>query len=259
MTRTRSSRSLLGTDRSAAEMPTSPSYRKTKAASSRTSTARRSTGSSKMARSSAHCGTKRRGRIRNSRNRSISGARRRGSPSRSQNVLSRAETLDEFRFAARCVHDLTSAWQMIQNNHDITDIEWLSWTPDLWEDKYEPQDLLTAMLARFLRFFSPQLAYEMVHDQTEDTGRVRAQPKRGPSEKVPLYAICALELFNHIIEDAEYRICANERCERTFVHQEGRSQKGQRRSRGVIYCSPACARAKAQREYRKRTRRNAGD
>jgi hypothetical protein len=183
-------------------------------------------------------------------------------PSEISNVLSRAETLDEFRFAARCVRDLTSAWQMIRNNLDITDIEWLSWTPDLWEDKNEPLYLLTAILARFLRFFSPQLAYEtgfaMIHDQTEDTGKGRAQPKRGPS-KVPLYAICALELFNHIIEDAEYRICANERCKRTFVHQEGRSQKGQRRSRGVIYCSPACARAKAQREYRKRTRGNAGD
>jgi hypothetical protein len=80
------------------------------------------------------------------------------------------------------------------------------------------------------------------------------EPTPGP-ETVALYAVCALELFNHIIDNAEYHECANERCKRTFVHQQGRSEKGQRRSVGVIYCSPECARATAQREYRRRRRR----
>jgi hypothetical protein len=80
---------------------------------------------------------------------------------------------------------------------------------------------------------------------------MNVEPKRGPTE-VPLYAICALELFNHIIENADYHVCANERCEQIFVHQQGRAEKGQRRSRGVLYCTPACARATAQRVYRRR-------
>lgn len=69
---------------------------------------------------------------------------------------------------------------------------------------------------------------------------------------LPLYSICCAELFNHICEAAEYRRCANERCERLFVRQEGRATKGTKRSRGVLYCSAACARAQAQREYRRR-------
>lgn len=38
-------------------------------------------------------------------------------------------------------------------------------------------------------------------------------------------------------------LCANERCGREFVWQEGRSEQGQHRSKGVMYCSRACARA----------------
>jgi hypothetical protein len=83
---------------------------------------------------------------------------------------------------------------------------------------------------------------------------VTVEPRREP-ERAPLYAICALELFNHIVDNARYHTCANDRCRRTFVYQHGRSEKGQRRSHGVLYCTPDCARATAQREYRRRQRR----
>ena len=61
--------------------------------------------------------------------------------------------------------------------------------------------------------------------------------------------------YNHIVERAAYLTCANEPCGRTFVRQEGRAEHGQYRTKGVKYCSATCARAQAQRELRRRKRR----
>jgi hypothetical protein len=172
------------------------------------------------------------------------------------------ETLDEFRFAARCIRDLYSAWLMFKNNRDVHEFNWESPTwPDLFNSFAEPAALLSYLLKAFLRDFAPQVRLSWGYSgpaqaddlfRPADTTVVELMP--GP-ETAALYAVCALELFNHIIDNAEYHKCANERCTRTFVHQQGRSEKGQRRSRGVIYCSPECARATAEREHRRRRRR----
>jgi hypothetical protein len=68
----------------------------------------------------------------------------------------------------------------------------------------------------------------------------------------PLYARFCLELYVHLAERALYRRCANEPCGRIFVRQRGRAQAGRHRTRGLKYCSRACARAAAQRAYRRR-------
>jgi hypothetical protein len=172
------------------------------------------------------------------------------------------ETLEEFRFAARCIRDLYSAWLMFKDNREVHEFNWTSPTwPDLFDSFAEPAALLSYMLKVFLRDFAPQVRMSWKYSgpaQADDVFRpadaMAVEPTPGP-ETAALYAVCALELFNHIIDSAEYHECANERCKRTFVHQQGRSEKGQRRSRGVIYCSPECARATAQREYRRRRRR----
>ncbi len=67
------------------------------------------------------------------------------------------------------------------------------------------------------------------------------------------YSAMALQLANHIAEAATHRRCANETCGRLFVRQHGGAiYADQRHSTGVRYCTPLCARAQAQREYRRR-------
>ena len=73
-------------------------------------------------------------------------------------------------------------------------------------------------------------------------------------EMLSLYGVCCLQLYNHIVEEAPYKECANETCRRLFVRQRGRAEHGQYRTIGVKYCSRDCARAQAQREHRRRKR-----
>jgi hypothetical protein len=194
------------------------------------------------------------------------------------------ETLDEFRFAARLLVDLKTAWLVVREGRSPSSAEWLSdpirerpmdardrLLTHLGEARAgailgsriaEPSRFLSDMLERLLRSFSPKLGLEVHYFPPTFDVNVLFQPPtevvvmpRREAARVPLYAICALELFNHILDNAQYHTCENERCGRTFVYQQGRSEKGQRRSSGVLYCTPACARATAQREYRRRKRR----
>ncbi|MEU7429038.1 hypothetical protein [Streptomyces sp. NPDC040750] len=73
------------------------------------------------------------------------------------------------------------------------------------------------------------------------------------SDRYPtVYSVAFLQLYNHLVEGATVRHCANERCGRAFVRQRGRAAYRQHRTTGVKYCSRECARAQAQRELRRR-------
>lgn len=72
--------------------------------------------------------------------------------------------------------------------------------------------------------------------------------------EVDLYGGLCAQLFNVMADDIPVRQCDNETCGRWMQRQEGRSEQGQHRSKGVMYCSRACARAQAERARRRRKR-----
>jgi hypothetical protein len=69
---------------------------------------------------------------------------------------------------------------------------------------------------------------------------------------VDLYSAACQQVFNLIVKNCDAQRCENETCGRTFVHQLGGAQHGQHRSKGLRFCTPACARTQTQRQYRRR-------
>lgn len=72
----------------------------------------------------------------------------------------------------------------------------------------------------------------------------------------PLYAVIASQLYNHVAENADYKRCQNETCQRLFVRQvdtEKRTYTAQYTSRpeATDYCSPSCRQAQKQRKWRR--------
>jgi hypothetical protein len=70
--------------------------------------------------------------------------------------------------------------------------------------------------------------------------------------RVGLYSAACRQVFNFIAEDSAARRCENATCGRVFVRQLGGAKFGQYRSTGLRYCTPECARAETQRQYRRR-------
>jgi hypothetical protein len=169
------------------------------------------------------------------------------------------EPLDEFRYGARCVRDLRDARRFLDDPDGEPTPSWSSlpggssWlSPDELvmrqehDEAVSPQDEAEAALFTLinpgLRYFQPRI---LASDFLElDSAHLAAA--------APLYAICCLEVHNHILESASYRRCANQSCGRLFVRQVGRSAAGQFRRKKVIYCSNHCAQAEASRRSRQR-------
>jgi hypothetical protein len=152
------------------------------------------------------------------------------------------ETLEEFRLGARYIRELLATYRKLSDDEagESGDPE-SEWSVD------DFARVLTSGLSPFHPHVFAPLTLGVVFHPT----RV---PDWTSGVNVPLYAVCCLELYNHIVENATLRRCANDNCRRTFVRQTGRAQQGQYRSEGIKYCSKHCARATAQRRHRARRR-----
>lgn len=174
--------------------------------------------------------------------------------------MAEIEYWEEFRIGAMCLRDMTTAWRVLQGELDAADAEWVTpcWSnavdssviPDAPEA--EPERVLVWGLTHPLQPFAPQLRL------SDESGQLPEGLRLGFGWTMPLYSVCCAELFNHIVEGARYKTCANETCGRLFVRQQGRAEHGQHRTRGVKYCSSECAKAQAQRQYRRRKTNNNG-
>jgi hypothetical protein len=161
------------------------------------------------------------------------------------------QSLAEFRWQAWCLRDLVRAWRWYRDGVIAEPKEWES---PVWreadermpvpDDRMGAAELLRQGIRSGLLPFHPELRIAT----SEDDERWESLYGGG----LPFYFICCLELYNHIAEQAPLISCENERCQQLFVIQEGRARHGQHRAVGVKYCSPECARAQAQRRYRRR-------
>lgn len=158
------------------------------------------------------------------------------------------ETLVEVQWAIWTMRDLVACWRALSGEIDPFTHAWespLRQGREPYEDFDGPASFLAWTLWASLTEFSPRLF------------PIAPGEKRPPvfhAFSTGSWQACCLELFNHIVEEASYKTCENETCQRLFVRQEGRSEHGQHRSRGVKYCSSLCARSQAQRQYRRRKR-----
>src|SRR5262249_32222721 len=142
-----------------------------------------------------------------------------------------SERVIDFVFGASCVRDLVQAWRVLNEHLDPGD---LTWSAIPAPDETEAAAFLQLALQAGLETFHPEVDIwpRRYDDDPERVVLSAAGPQAdGPP---PFYAIACLELFNHIAEGATYQRCANERCGRLFVRQEGRAQHGQYRRRGVL-------------------------
>jgi hypothetical protein len=158
------------------------------------------------------------------------------------------EYLEDFRFAATALRDLTSAWRVASGQADPTEIAW-TWLHGEQPTLEAAASVLAVYLPPLLRGLHPRLQLEKAEEGEPHVAVVvDGRSKRAAS----LFEVCAAELYNHIVARPTYKVCANETCQRLFVLQRGRAIHGQHRTTGVKYCSVSCARAQNQRKYRQR-------
>ena len=146
-----------------------------------------------------------------------------------------SQTLAEFHLTAQVVRDAVTAWRLIQSEPTLGTPEWE--LPRFAAAGAEIDALALEFLNVTLTTGLEPLRVEIALGQAEDDVR-----------DVSLFSLCCLELHNHVVGRVSYTRCANETCGQRFAPTEAG------RRRGVLYCSRACARAQAQREFRRRRR-----
>ena len=175
------------------------------------------------------------------------------------------ESVLGFQTGARTLRDGLRAWRLLRGEINPDEVEWESDEFEFAKStagtrkerlahyQRDAVDGLTNLFDFALRPFHPGITIDHTKFGTRGASDVSLVPSH-VRQGLDLYPICTLELYRHVVENADYSLCENETCSRLFVRQIGRAKYGQHRTRGVLYCTPSCARAQAQREYRRRNR-----
>lgn len=146
-----------------------------------------------------------------------------------------SQTLAEFQLTVQVVRDAVTAWRLLQREPTLETPQWE--LPRFAAADTELDELALEFLNVTLTTGLEPFRFEIALGQAEDDVR-----------DIPLFSLCCLELHNHVVGRVPYVRCANETCGRLFAPTDAG------RRRGVLYCSRACARAQAQREFRRRRR-----
>jgi hypothetical protein len=160
--------------------------------------------------------------------------------------------LHELRVHAEFLRNAVRVWDALTGGRSLEEAR-NQWEGDFglpqlleagWELEQASWTYLAEMLTAALAAFHYRV--EVVTSNEEPIGF-----------EVTTYEALALQFANDVGEGREYSRCANVKCRRLFVRQEGRAEYGQHRYVGVKYCSASCANAEKQRAYRRRKKTRA--
>jgi hypothetical protein len=167
--------------------------------------------------------------------------------------------LDEFILGASILRDAVRVWQAhtgalawdVVSRSMETDPSWLD-VGVAFRDDGTVDD--ASLVSFFCSAMNAALSTFSVHvyaslDEARDTPEILWT--------AGTFECLALQLADHMRGHAAYAQCANETCRRFFVRQRTATGEVGPRQVGLRFCSQKCARAEAQRQYRRRNAKGA--
>jgi hypothetical protein len=157
-------------------------------------------------------------------------------------------TIEDARWWLKTARALAGVWRETSNSRDPG----TAWSAEGFPtfDEHHAQAPAWAIWAQFalaldagLRPFRARVEYRVDVPDVEVTFGL---------PQVGLYSAACRQIFNLVVEGHTARCCENATCGRVFVHQLGGAEYGQYRTVGVRFCTPECALAETQRQYRRR-------